>query len=376
MSATREPRRSRNSPGVQTAVDPWDVRGSGRGPKRPWEQVTSARRDPDYRGQRVEGGKALFQDDDDEDEEEEEEPVDGLYSYHCDDFKGLCEDRVRDGERGVLSTLHCVYSGVANTVSGGAYNDWGAYAGDGTSGLLFPLDDLDVNALQPKCSYEIEDDPDVLRLNSPISKLTPSSRTPKQVFITNPFEGENGSENDRIVENAARRLCSQQLRTKRSLGLDRMQTKSPGPTNEDSIQEFHNELERLKQFIESKGGLIPATLLKIYNKKNPRFLRLLESVLGSPVRQLSRIFENNVPWGIFVIPPTYVDDCLKSTLMFSTHQESRTPPLPSPASVSPSKRNRRSPQNAPRNRRSPGDCPTDRVVTKSNFKITFLTNRP
>jgi hypothetical protein len=348
---------------VEISGDHWEVSGDVRGLKRSWEPVTSDTRDPGSGGGRVRGGKALFQDDDGE-EEDEEEAVEELYGYHCDDFKGVCEEDLR-----------CIYGGAANTVSDGCYGEWGTSTG---GDIRYPLNDLDVNVLPSKCSYEIEDDPDVLRLDSPISKFPPTSRVPKHVYTTNRSEEEN--ENEIILSSADKhRIISQRYADMDWLAKLRRQELM----NQDSIQEFHNELENLKQFIELKGGSIPATLLKIYNKKNPRFMRLLETVLGCPVRQLSHVFEINVPWGIYVQPPTYVDDCLKSTLMFSIHPVSCTPSLPSSASATPSKRNRRSPKTTQHTQsdsqwrwRSPVACPTDRIVTKSNFKITFLTNRP
>lgn len=359
------------------AGDHWGGTGDMRGLKRSWQPVTTAVRDPGSRGQRVRGGKALFQDDDEGEEDQEEggqeEIVEELYGYHCDDFKGDC-----DCEEDLLPNMHCIYSGAANTVSDGDYSEWGTCTVGDMNTLRYPLDDLDVNVLQPKSSYEIEDEPDVLHLDSPQLKYSPSSRGPKHVYITNQCEGEN--ENEIILSSADKhRLCSVRYADMDGLAklrrLERM--------NQESIHKFHYELDSLKEFIGLRGGSIPATLLKIYNKKNPRFLRLLETVLGRPVRQLSRIFENNVPWGIFVQPPTYVDDCLKSTLMFSIRPVSRTPSLPSSASASPSKRHRRSPKTTQSTQhdshwrwKTPVSYPADRVVTKSNFKITFLTNRP
>ena len=359
----------------QVAEEHWEVSGDVRGLKRSWEPVTTAIRDPGSGGLRVRGGKALFQDDEEE-EEEEEEAVGELYSYHCDDFKGICEANL-------LPNLHCncIYSGGASTVSDGGYGEWGhcTVSGGDINTQRYPLNDLDVNVLQSKSSYEIEDEPDVLRLDTPLSlsKYSPTSQVPKHVYITNQCEGEN--ENEISLRSTEKRLCSQ-----RYADTDKLtKMRSQDLKNQDSIQEFHNELESLKQFIDLKGGCIPATLLRVYNKKNPRFMRLLETVLGYPVRRLSRVFENNVPWGIYVQPPTYVDDCLKSTLMFSIHPVSRTPSLPSSASASPSKRHRRSPKTPQPTQSdtqwhwmSPVKCPADRVVTKSNFKITFLTNRP
>ena len=87
----------------------------------------------------------------------------------------------------------------------------------------------------------------------------------------------------------------------------------------DLNEEFNNELDKLKQFINFQGGKVTTKILKNYNENNPEFLRILNYKFISKVKlDFSRLFRINVGWGIFVEPPVVQDGCEISPLLFST----------------------------------------------------------
>ena len=87
----------------------------------------------------------------------------------------------------------------------------------------------------------------------------------------------------------------------------------------DLNEEFNNELNKLKQFINFQGGKVTTKILKNYNENNPEFLRILNYKFISKVKlDFSRLFRINVGWGIFVEPPVVQDGCEISPLLFST----------------------------------------------------------
>ena len=87
----------------------------------------------------------------------------------------------------------------------------------------------------------------------------------------------------------------------------------------DLNEEFNNELNKLKQFINFQGGKVTTKILKNYNENNPEFLRILNYKFISKVKlDFSRLFRINTGWGIFVEPPVVQDGCEISPLLFST----------------------------------------------------------
>ena len=84
-------------------------------------------------------------------------------------------------------------------------------------------------------------------------------------------------------------------------------------------EEFNNEIKKLKQFMNFQGGKVTAKKLKNYNENHPEFLKILNFRFISKVKlNFSRLFRNNVGWGIYVVPAVVQDGRETSPLLFST----------------------------------------------------------
>ena len=84
-------------------------------------------------------------------------------------------------------------------------------------------------------------------------------------------------------------------------------------------EEFNNEINKLKNFMNFQGGKVTAKNLKNYNENHPEFLKILNFRFISKVKlNFSRLFRNNIGWGIYVEPAVVQDGRETSPFLFST----------------------------------------------------------